>query len=67
MLKGLIFRGVLLQIASHADVLKGSLLVPAPLTRDEPLRMSAWEAMLQSNSAHDRLGLKCWREKFVTK
>ena len=50
MLKGLIFRGVLLQVASHADVHRGSLLVPAPLTRDEPLRMSAWEAMLQSNS-----------------
>ena len=37
-------------IASHADVLRGSLRVPAPLTsagagtRDEPLRTSAWEA-----------------------
>ena len=30
--------------ASPADVLRGSSRVPAPLTRDEPLRTSAWEA-----------------------
>ena len=30
--------------ASHADVLRGSSRVPAPRTRDEPLRTSAWEA-----------------------
>ena len=29
-------------VASHADVHRGSLRVPAP--RDEPLRTPAWEA-----------------------
>ena len=29
------------QVASHADVLRGSSRVPAPRTRDEPLRTSA--------------------------
>ena len=33
------------ELASHADVLRGSSRVPAPRTRDEPLRTSAWEAM----------------------
>ena len=36
-------------LASHADVLRGSSRVPAPVrgagTRDEPLRTSAWEAI----------------------
>ena len=37
-------------VASHADVIRGSSRVPAPLgtqsgTRDEPLRTSAWEAI----------------------
>ena len=37
-------------VASHADVIRGSSRVPAPQgtqsgTRDEPLRMSAWEAI----------------------
>ena len=31
---------------NHADVLRGSSRVPAPGTRDEPLRMSAWEASI---------------------
>ena len=57
----------MLQIASHADVLRGSSRVPAKVTRDEPLRTSAWEAMSQSNSAHDRLGLNYWRGKLGTK
>ena len=29
---------------SDANVLRGSSRVPTPLTRDEPLRTSAWEA-----------------------
>ena len=37
-------------LASHADVLRGSSRVPAPIsragTRDEPLRTSAWEAIV---------------------
>ena len=34
------------EVASHADVLRGSSRVPAARTgmRDEPLRTSAWEA-----------------------
>ena len=34
------------EVASRADVLRGSSRVPAPRagTRDEPLRTSAWEA-----------------------
>jgi len=41
---------IYLKVASHADVLRGSSLVSAPRgqgTRDEPLRMSAWEANLK--------------------
>ena len=37
-----------LNIASHADVLRGSSRVPAGM-RDEPLRTSAWEANLNTN------------------
>ena len=37
-------------LASHADVLRGSSCVPAPIsragTRDEPLRTSVWEAIV---------------------
>ena len=43
--------GSSLYIASHADVLRGSSLVPAPRgagTHDEPLRTSAWEVTLYS-------------------
>ena len=39
-----------LELASHADVLRGSSHVPAPRgtgPRDEPLRTSAWEASLK--------------------
>ena len=32
------------KLASQADVLRGSSRIPAPETRDEPLRPSAWEA-----------------------
>ena len=38
-------------VASHADVVRGSSRVPAPLTRDEPLRTSAWEATFIGNFA----------------
>ena len=31
-------------VVFHADVLRGSSRLPAPRTRDEPLRTSAWEA-----------------------
>ena len=42
---------LVVRVASHADVLRGSSRVPAPRgagTRDEPLRMSAWEAMVRA-------------------
>ena len=32
------------RLASHADILRGSLRVPAPLTCNKPLRMFTWEA-----------------------
>ena len=32
-------------LASHADVLRGSLRVPAPGTREEFLRTTTWEAV----------------------
>ena len=34
-----------------ADVVRGSSRVPAPLTRDEPLTTSAWEATFIGNFA----------------
>ena len=40
-LQTIAFQGYL---ASHASVLRGSWRVPAPGTRDEPLRRSAGEA-----------------------
>ena len=39
------------KLASQADVLSGLSRIPAPETRDEPLRTSAWEA-------EDKLELK---------
>ena len=41
-------------LTSHADILRGSSRVPAPrgvVTRDEPLRTSAWEATLSPSRA----------------
>ena len=40
-----------LGVASHADVLSGSVRVPGAGTRDEPLRTSAWEAKLGGTGA----------------
>ena len=44
-----IMNTVLLLLDSHADVLRGSSRVRGTGTRDEPLRTSAWEAILLPN------------------
>ena len=37
-----------INVASHADVLKGSSRVSGAGTRDEPLTTSAWEATINT-------------------
>ena len=45
-----LFRSSLANVASHADVFRGSSRVRGAGTRDEPLRTSACEAM--ANGSH---------------
>ena len=54
-------------LASHADVLRGSSRVPAPLgTRDEPLKTSAWEASGDWESAHMEIKREETGESFAS-
>ena len=47
-----------INVASHVDVLKGSSRVSGAGTRDEPLRMSAWEATINA-APNQKNGVFC--------
>ena len=54
-------------LASHADVLRGSSRVPTPLgTRDEPLKTSEWEASGDWESANMKIKREETGESFAS-
>ena len=54
-------------LASHADVLRGSSRVPTPLgTRDEPLKTSEWEARGDWESANMKIKREETGESFAS-